>query len=174
MIFYQGLFYKMSHGTMEDVIVDFSESESEPEDETLKACCEESEMMILTNKKELATQTISNTEPYSKHHLFDLKLHPSTRKIFARKLEVFLDDHIENSLVSDSAVKKTVLCRKKRFKLLSTSSFEYDDSRFVDNYGTGFKRKPIPLHNPDVNQLSSAITPNQDITKILKSLKSLI
>ena len=160
---------------MEDVILDFTDSESDNEDGNLKMCCEESDMMMLNQKKELLTLASSCPKPVFKHHKFDLRVSPSMRVILAKKLELFLDNHVEilpeheHDIVSND--NKQLLTSKSRFKLRSGSNIEFNDSFFVDRYDSGLKRKPIPLHKPDPHQLSAAISPNYDITELLQSIK---
>ena len=157
----------------EEVITNFTDSESDDENnDAMKACCQETDLMIDSMKQEAESLKIvaSCTKTAVRSDRFDLKVNPETRNILAKKLEDYLDDKIE--IVENVQVdQKDILSCKKKFRLLSGSSIKFKNETYVDYCDFTVKRKSIPLHVAEPQKLSSAISPRFDITNILSELQ---
>ena len=156
----------------DEVITNFTDSESDNEtDDVIRACCQETDRMIDSMRQDAKeVHTISSSITVSRSDRYDLKVNPETRKILAKKLEDYLDTRIE---IVDSArtFQGTDFPHKKKFRLVSNSSVKFRDESYVDTYDFTVKRKSIPLHEIESDKLSSAISPQYDISDILRELQ---
>ena len=157
------------------MIVNFSDSDDDSVDENLKSCTNETDIMMTKMKKEsdeAATTGTGIQGPRVKRHKWDLRIPASTRNILAKRLEDYLDERIEIDLdlIDEKKHQKSIVSRYKKFRLSSSSTVKLKDSEFIDTYHLTVKRKPIPVHCVDSKLLSSAVSPQFDITKLLNSV----
>ena len=156
---------------MDDVIVDFSDSDGSI-DENLKSCSNESTAMMTQMKKdsEAPAPSSSHTPRTTKRHKWELNIPASTRHILAAKLEDYLDQRIEITNICGND-DKSIVSHRKKFKLSSSSTVKFRDSDFIDSYYMTVKRKSIPLHSVDSGDLKSSVAPEHDITNLLNSIE---